>query len=257
MKQLLPVDLLKKLASSAETFVFGGRLREATLTFLLKQLFESQYRRSWFWSAEKPHFFNHRWSVLKMLTGDAISPFAFARAFYAAEIVRGGDKILDIGCGDGFLTRTFYAPDCSAVDAVDCDPDALAEANRYNAHPRITYHLLDATRDSFPNPPYDVIVWDGAIGHFPAESITRMIEKVRESLAQDGVFVGSESLGAEGHDHLCFFETLDDLRKMFTPHFEFTRLRELQYHIPAGLHRREGYWRCAGSPARLEASSWR
>ena len=102
----------------------------------------------------------------------------------------------------------------------------------------------------------DVIVFDGALGHFPLESTARLLEKIRDALAADGIFVGSESLGEEGYDHLQFFAGLDDLRALFSTYFDHVQLRTIAYKIPTGALRHEAFWRCANARARLEAVAW-
>src|SRR4051794_24874752 len=101
-----------------ERLVFGGRLRERVLLLALGAYYRSLYRRQWAWSQEPPHFFDHRMGAFDLLVGRG-NPYALARAFHAVEVMRQGDRVLDIGCGDGFFTSRFFAPRASAVDAVD------------------------------------------------------------------------------------------------------------------------------------------
>jgi SAM-dependent methyltransferase len=241
----------------AERVVGGGRLRERVLLRALGAHYHSRLRRDWLWTDEPPHFYNHRAGAFELAFGDAAGgPYSWFRAFFAAELIREGDVVLDLGCGDGFFTARFLAPAAAHVDAIDVDPDAIEAAARENASPRVAYRLADAVADPFPRERYDVVVWDGALGHFSPEATATVLEKVRAALAPDGVFCGSESLGAEGVDHLQFFEGADDLRGLLAPHFPHVRTRELQYR--AGRHeRREGYWRATADATRLEAVSWR
>ena len=240
-----------------ERVLWGGRLRERVLTSLLKNYYLSKYRREWLLSEAQPHFFDHRMTLFTFaFTDNCRGPDALTRAFVASEVIRDGDRLLDIGCGDGFFSRRFLAPRCSVLDAIDVEPTAIASATTHNCAPHINYLLQDATVGAFPRKEYDVIVWDGAIGHFAAATLNTMLVKIRAALAQDGVFVGSESLGAEGHDHLQFFENLDELARVLSAHFPFVELREAKYELGDGFVRREAYWRCALNSARLEKHRW-
>src|SRR3954453_20481443 len=151
----MAIRLLERLA-------FGGRLRERVLLVLLGAYYRSLFRRQWTWSEEPPHFFDHRIGAYDLLVGRG-SPYPQARAFHAAEMVRRGDKVLDIGCGDGFFTSRFLAARASAVDALDIEDSAIEHACRHNARPNVSYRQADAVAEPFPQSDYDVIVWDGAL----------------------------------------------------------------------------------------------
>jgi hypothetical protein len=83
------------------------------------------------------------------------------------------------------------------------------------------------------------------------------LAKVVRALTPDGAFVGSESLGAEGHDHLQFFDSVEDVRDILRSHFAHVEVRSLSYRIADGLDRNEAFWRCAQTRERLDEASWR
>ncbi len=232
-------------------------MRERLLLGALGAHYASRLRREWYWTVEPPHFFGHRIGAFDLAFGSAKSgPYPWFRAFLAADVIRDGDTLLDIGCGDGFFTARFLAPRCRAVDGIDVDPDAIASARRENAAANVRYVLADAVEEPFPQERYDVIVWDGALGHFAPAATETMLMKIRSALAEDGIFCGSESLGAEGVDHLQFFAGTDDLRDVLSPHFPHVWLREVTY--PTGRHlRHEAFWRASATPIRQDATSWR
>lgn len=245
----------RRIAPVIEPVVGGGRLRERTLVSLLKAHYQSRLRREWSDPERAPHFFDHRISSFAFATGEG-SPFVFFRGYFAAELIRPGDRLLDIGCGDGFFARRFFGPRCSAVDAIDVDPRAIAHASRHNPAPNVAYRTLDAFADPFPHEEYDVVVWDGGLGHVSAEMTGRILPKIRRSLAPEGVFLGSESLGLEGHDHLQFFDSLDELSALLFEHFAHVEVRQLEYEVP-GVRRTEAFWRCADDRRRLDDARWR
>ena len=206
-------------------------------------------------SDEAPHFFDHRHNAYDLLAGSG-HPYGFTRGHLAGELVRTGDRVLDIGCGDGFFSRRFFAARGAEVDAIDVEPTAIDHAREHNAHPHVRYVRQDAVTEAFPGERYDLVVWDGAIGHFPRETTDTMLAKIVAALAPDGVFAGSESLGVEGHDHLQYFASKDALVELLRPWFRYVDIRALQYVLPGGLVRHEAYLRCAQEPTRLDAASW-
>lgn len=240
-----------------ERAVGGGRLRERLLLTALRAHYASRFRREWLWTDDPPHYFDHRIGAFDLCFGSARSgPYPWFRAFCAAEVIREGDVLLDIGCGDGFFTARFFASRCQTLDGLDVDPDAIASACRENAASNVRYHLADAVSQPFPQKRYDVIVWDGALGHFPPEATQTMLVKIERALAPNGIFCGSESLGFEGIDHEQFFPDLESLHRLLSPHFPHVWLREVEYRT-GGRFRREAFWRAGTSPTRHEEASWR
>jgi hypothetical protein len=86
----------------------------------------------------------------------------------------------------------------------------------------------------------------------------KMLQKISRALKHDGVFAGSESLGQEGHDHLQYFETEDDLATLLRSQFAHVEIKTLRYTINDGtILRHEAYWRCSNSVERLDAARWK
>jgi len=226
---------------------------------LLAQHYASRFRRDWELSYDPPHFFEQRLGFFRFgFTAEGADPATFCRGFFGAEVVRPGDRVLDIGCGDGFFTKRFYGQRAAHVDALDIEASAIRTALAKNADEHVRYYLQDAVTEPFPAARYDVIVWDGALGHFSSETTAHMFGKIRAALAPGGIFVGSESLKREGHDHLQFFDTLDELRAVLAPHFRCVALRSAAYPIgpKKDLRREEAYWRCAEDRGRIDAATW-
>ena len=260
IRALISFPWAKRMLAGVEWLMFGGKAIERVLLKLLSLHYRSRFRRDWMWSREAPHFFNHRVGCFDFAFGNSGGgAYPYCRGFYVSELLRQGDKLLDIGCGDGFFTKRFFAKRCTSIDAVDIEPDAINSAHRENASANIRYHLLDAVSQRFPGDQYDVIVWDGALGHFAQETTHIMLSKITASLNKDGVFVGSESLGREVHDHLQFFETEEDLDRIFGRHFPYRAYRVVEYDtgFNPGFVRREAFWRCSSDPGRLEQAEWK
>lgn len=242
-----------------ETFAFGGVWAERLLVWIMQRHYKSRFRREWLWTEHAPHFFNHRFGGFDFVYGESPTPYPYFRGFFVAELLHTGDRLLDIGCGDGFFTKRFFSSRCAAIDAVDIEPSAIETARRFNAAPNISYAMMDAVRSPFPSPTYDVVVWDGAIGHFSKESVGMIVQKIKDALNDRGIFVGSESLGREGHDHLQFFESPKDVDRLFADYFRYRVYRVVTYKTPfnSEMVRREVFWRCTDDPSWLDQTIWK
>jgi 2-polyprenyl-3-methyl-5-hydroxy-6-metoxy-1,4-benzoquinol methylase len=240
-----------------ERILWGGLLREKILVKLLLKYYNSQIYRDWNLMKQAPHFFAHRAGIFVNLYGDKnYGIHAYYRGFFVSEVIRKNDILLDIGCGDGFFTKRFYAPNCVLIDAVDIEESAIKTANYYHSDDKINYQISDAVKDPFPRL-YDVIVWDGAIGHFAKSTVALILEKIKNGLLDNGIFVGSESLGKEGHDHLQYFSSLEALAELFKPFFKYVNLKSAKYELVGGYMREEAYWRCSNEKERLVNSEWK
>lgn len=238
--------------------LLGCRFVETGLTKCLEWSAEANFRNAWQYSAEPPHFFSQQINLIRMLGDTQGGAGWLLRGVYAWEIIKDGDTVLDIGCGDGFFTKHFLSAKAKHVDAVDIEESAIYEATSRNSSAKIAYHLLDAAKHPFPGKHYDVIVWDGAIGHFDCQSAADVIRKVASALAPQGIFCGSESLGSqEGSDHLQFFEEPDDLSQFLSKSFASIYTRVAEYRLGNGFPRREIFWRASLDAAHPDLADWR
>jgi len=252
--------ILRHLGFITEIIIWGSKFREKILTFFLFQYYKSQFRRDWVFCKQLPHFENHQNMLFEFgFNNKYQKPFSFYGApaifqagFFNREVMRSPDIVLDIGCGDGFFTKRFYADHCAHIDAIDIEPKAINFAHKYHNADNITYYLSDAVKNPFPKIHYDVVIWDGAIGHFSKESIHQILQKISKMIISDGLFLGYEAMGIEGNDHLYFFQSVDDYAQLFKPYFKYIQLKKEAYPITGGrFMRQEVYWRCSNSEDRL------
>ncbi len=236
---------------------YGGHSREAVLVRLLGALHRNQFKRQWKYADNVPHFTNDRIQGYELVYGKNRNPYFFNPGAFVSEVIRPDDAILDISCGDGFITNSYFSCLCQHIDAFDIDPSAIRMAKRLNSHPKIDFQLRDAVRQPFPGTAYDVIVWNGAIGHFRSDDVNIVLAKIKAALRVGGIFAGSEALGREGHDHLQFFADEKELAKLFRPYFKHVWVRSAKYPISGGYIRTEAYWRCSDSLERHETGSWK
>lgn len=250
---------MKKISYLWEYLLSLGGYSEIFLVNCLLRIYRGKFKMQWLLGKQVPHFEDQRIDISYFAFGkEIVGPYSFSRGFFSSEIIKPGDTLLDIGCGDGFFTRRFFAERCAHIDGIDLEPSAIQAAKRYNNAPNIKFHTMDAVTQPFPENKYNVVVWDGAIGHFSADATEKIIQKIRNALSNDGIFVGSESLGKEGSDHLQYFNSLDDLGALFTPYFKYVEMRTINYKIIHGnFIRQEAYWRCSNDLERLSLAHWK
>ena len=251
--------MLRLFQNTAVRLAGHGAHRERLLISLLNSHFRAKHRLMWELSAATPHFYDQRNTVFA-LAFDPMPPSSHTldRAAAARDVIADGDRVLDIGCGDGLFTRRFYCDRASQIDAIDVEQSAIDHAQCFHADPKIVYRKIDAVAESFPQSEYDVVVWNGAIGHFSSGDAAVVMKKISAVLGPRGVFVGSESLGLEGHDHLQFFLDEAAVQRLFSPYFQYIATRVVSYRI--GLRRdflrHEVFWRCSNEREPLTRDFW-
>ena len=68
-----------------------------------------------------------------------------------------GRRVLEVGCGDGRLTRR-YAADASTVTAIDPDAAAIAEFRAAPPAPHVTLYAIGFEQFVSPPASYDVVI---------------------------------------------------------------------------------------------------
>jgi SAM-dependent methyltransferase len=101
---------------------------------------------------------------------------------------RAGERILDLGCGDGFLTERLAALGCEVV-GVDASPEQVAATQRRGLAARV------ARAESLPFTAEFDAVFSNAVLHWVKDA-AGAIASVRRTLRPGGRFVGE--LGGEG-----------------------------------------------------------
>ncbi|MDD5005700.1 MAG: class I SAM-dependent methyltransferase [Candidatus Omnitrophica bacterium] len=200
------------------------------------------------WHKNPPHWGDHRIDLFTW--PERLNSHWVERGIYSKELMRPDSKVLDIGCGDGFYAKYFYASAASTIDCLDIDQTAIKHAKKYNSHPKIRYFNLDAIKQSFPSSDYDVVCLDGSLAHFSSEELKILLEKIKKCLATNGVLVGYEEMEKEAiksWDHKMVFSKKNDFEELFSPFFKYIKCIYLE--SPGRLNM---YFRCSDDKSRIE-----
>jgi ubiquinone/menaquinone biosynthesis C-methylase UbiE len=146
----------------------------------------------------------HRFAPNSHLHGDGpggtprlhnlLAPLIFAgrrrrfRKLTALSGVRGGERILDVGCGTGHLTRMVAraaGPDGSAL-GVDPSSEALARARRATRVANCAFGEGRAEKLDFPDGSFDAVVSSLMIHHLPDDQRTQAIGEMSRVLRPGG-----------------------------------------------------------------------
>ncbi len=98
-----------------------------------------------------------------------------------------GKKMLDVGCGTGFILR--MATDIfEELVGIDITPAMLSRAPK---HPKISLHLAAIENMPFESASFDVVTAYGVLHH--VHSIAEVLQNVRRVLRPGGIFYADES----------------------------------------------------------------
>ena len=98
-----------------------------------------------------------------------------------------GEKVLDLGCGNGRLLQIFKEID---IDYTGVDSsEKLIEIAR-KTYPNTKFEVADALHLPFPNNHFDKIYSVAVLHHIPSEELRRQfLEGVKKILKSDGVLI--------------------------------------------------------------------
>lgn len=125
--------------------------------------------------------------------------FTFARYKFVAKMLSGAGRVLEVGCGDGFISRV-VRQEVKALQGVDFDPNLIrdAEANR-SEHWPIDFAWHDMLKGPVSGE------FDGAyaldvLEHIPADVEDRFLENMIKPVKQNGVvIIGMPSLQSQSY----------------------------------------------------------
>jgi SAM-dependent methyltransferase len=164
--------------------------------------------------------------VWERVSQDAQPPLADARLAFLRAGLRGGESVLDIGCGQGWFAQALSDAGFAVIGA-EVAAEPLRRAHR--RHPDLDLRLFEA-EDPWPfaDAQFDA-VWAGEVIEHVADTVAWLSE-LRRVLAPGGRLL----LSTPAHDVLARL-ALAVRRGAFEAHFD-PRLDHLRFYTRRSLH---------------------
>lgn len=115
--------------------------------------------------------------------------------------IEGEFRVLDLCVGDGSTPARYLTQRSDTTVGVDFDPEAVGHARARYSNTGVEYTLGDI-RDSLPEGPWDLIVWDAAIEHFTMDETRSILQRMKGGLRPWGRLCGYTLKAAETGSHL-------------------------------------------------------
>ena len=143
-------------------------------------------------------------------------------------------NVLDIGCGDGYITDCISRY-CRAVVGVDVSESGLRFAQQL-ADRRINWVLGDACRLPFQSSTFDAVVSVETIEHLNAEQLDRAIKEMSRVLKPEGIILvttpNRERFLEKRSDKHFREYSAGDLRELFSSHFCELGMKGIFLQVP-------------------------
>ena len=130
--------------------------------------------------------------------------FALSRYKFVAKMLSGFDKVLEVGCADGFGSR-IVKQEIKELDALDFDPIFISNAQEGNIHKKwqINFFVHDILEGPTLNK-YNAIYSLDVLEHIPPEKEHLYFENICQSMqgSESVLIIGSPSLESQKHASL-------------------------------------------------------
>ncbi len=110
------------------------------------------------------------------------------RLRFAKKYIKKGDAVLDIGCGDGFMTNVL-SESCKHVVGVDSSQTGISLANSLVDASKADFILGSVNNLPFKENTFDVITLFEVIEHIPVTSLKDVIKEIKKVLKEGGVLI--------------------------------------------------------------------
>jgi ubiquinone/menaquinone biosynthesis C-methylase UbiE len=135
------------------------------------------------------------WNELNRQSYDKIAKqFSFSRAYVwpdvliFREFIKDGDKLLDLGCGNGRMVGLF---DNKKVDYLGVDfSSELVDCAKKN-YPKKEFLVMDALNLNLPEKSFDVVMCVSVLNHLSKEKHVQFVENIKKVLKLGGYLLMS------------------------------------------------------------------
>lgn len=193
----------------------------ANINISIGILISSMYKYIWYYTNYS--WFDHRFDYLR----GPENIFWLERAIYSNNLIRKGDVVLDIGCGDGIYSGKFYSSNAAFVDAIDIDLKAIKHAKKLYHQKNINFFQKDILKWT-PKKIYNDIFMFAVIEHFSKKDGLKVLSKIGKSLVNGGVLFGSTPVfkdsGSHNFEHKNEFDSVISLKRFLSQRFRKVKI---------------------------------
>lgn len=152
--------------------------------------------------------------------------FTLSRYKFVAKMFKGLDRVLEVGCGDGFAAR-IVRQEVGHLTITDFDPLFIADAKAHMVDPWVfDADVLDILAGPHPGR-FDAVYSLDVMEHIDAAQEETYLENMKASLSETGtMIIGMPSLESQGYASPASKEghvnckTGEDLRRVMLKHFQ-------------------------------------
>lgn len=99
-----------------------------------------------------------------------------------------GKRVLDIGCGSGWIELMLLDKNAKAIDAIDISKDVIAKAKAQNLK-KVKYKVAGATKLPYPDESFDLVVCFEVMEHIEKEGEPKLFAEAKRVLKKNGIFL--------------------------------------------------------------------
>lgn len=145
----------------------------------------------------KSRFPENQWDFEKVercsqrLTPPKYKPYIHRRAQFCLKYLTDLDVVLDVGCGEGFITN-LIKPHCKKIIGIDYSEEAIAIAKA--SYSDIDLLQMTATRLDFENQSFEKILCLELFEHLTILQVHKCLKEAYRILKKGGMIIGSTPL---------------------------------------------------------------
>jgi acetyltransferase-like isoleucine patch superfamily enzyme/protein-L-isoaspartate O-methyltransferase len=124
-----------------------------------------------------------------------ITEYVSERGRRIASLVDAGDRVLDVGCGEGIIT-SLLAGRCPNVIGCDYSTEAVELAAK--AHPTLQFVCSNSTYLRFEGNPFTKVVLSEVAEHLLPVQLTKTLSEIHRVLKSGGILILSTPLTGKG-----------------------------------------------------------
>ena len=147
------------------------------------------------WGDIAPEWYDHR--IHFLYPEKTFNDYWCITAVNAIQKLPLGGKVLDICSGDGFFAYYFYRTRAKHIDCIEISSFLCKHSQKHHSADNINYICADILEHDISPENYDIIVMRSAIEHFSEINQNIIFQKVRNSLKNNGWFLGETPANPE------------------------------------------------------------